>query len=81
MAHTQPNKPKMVMEFWTGWFDHWGEEHLQRNIKPDKLKETIAMIFSLETSINFYMFHGKYSTFLSQIPMFRSNVWYMSNGM
>ena len=19
--------PLMVMEFWTGWFDHWGEKH------------------------------------------------------
>ena len=19
----QPDRPKMVMEFWTGWFDHW----------------------------------------------------------
>ena len=23
----QPDAPLMVMEFWTGWFDHWGEEH------------------------------------------------------
>lgn len=21
----QPGLPKMVMEFWTGWFDHWGQ--------------------------------------------------------
>ena len=19
--------PLMVLEFWTGWFDHWGEDH------------------------------------------------------
>ena len=23
----QPDRPVMVMEFWTGWFDHWGEKH------------------------------------------------------
>ena len=23
----QPDMPLMVMEFWTGWFDHWGEKH------------------------------------------------------
>ena len=26
-SHKQPGKPLMVMEFWTGWFDHWGEKH------------------------------------------------------
>lgn len=23
----QPGMPLMVMEFWSGWFDHWGEKH------------------------------------------------------
>ena len=23
----QPDGPLMVMEWWTGWFDYWGEEH------------------------------------------------------
>lgn len=23
----QKDKAAMVMEFWTGWFDHWGEAH------------------------------------------------------
>ena len=23
----QPGMPLMVMEFWTGWFDHWTEQH------------------------------------------------------
>ena len=22
-----PDFPLMVMEFWTGWFDHWGQPH------------------------------------------------------
>jgi len=23
----QPGMPMMAMEFWTGWFDHWTEQH------------------------------------------------------
>jgi len=23
----QPDMPLMVMEYWTGWFDHWAEKH------------------------------------------------------
>jgi beta-galactosidase len=51
----------MVSEFWSGWFDHWGEEHhldadggtsIQRSL--DALDE----ILSAGASINFYMFHG-----------------------
>lgn len=22
----QPDKPAMVMEYWSGWFDHWFEQ-------------------------------------------------------
>lgn len=25
LKQIQPSKPAMVMEFWTGWFDHWDE--------------------------------------------------------
>merc|ERR1711962_1438037 len=27
LKQLQPDRPLMVMEFWTGWFDHWLEEH------------------------------------------------------
>uniref|UniRef100_A0A8C0GE97 Beta-galactosidase n=1 Tax=Chelonoidis abingdonii TaxID=106734 RepID=A0A8C0GE97_CHEAB len=41
--------PKMVMEYWTGWFDSWGGPH---NIfDADEVLKTGA-------SINLYMFHG-----------------------
>lgn len=23
LKEIQPDRPLMVMEFWTGWFDHW----------------------------------------------------------
>ena len=54
----QPHKPLMVMEFWTGWFDHWNEPHLTRNIFPDELAVTLKAILDRGASINFYMFHG-----------------------
>lgn len=27
LLELQPGRPTMVMEFWSGWFDHWFEEH------------------------------------------------------
>ncbi|XP_022901561.2 beta-galactosidase-1-like protein 2 [Onthophagus taurus] len=52
----QPNKPCMVMEFWTGWFDHWGDKHeTRRNID---ISDTLLEIIQYPASVNFYMFHG-----------------------
>ena len=57
----QPEGPLMVMEFWSGWFDHWGEPHhisedgsnsIQRSL------DTLDEILALGASVNFYMFHG-----------------------
>jgi beta-galactosidase len=57
----QPEGPLMVTEFWSGWFDHWGEEHhitedgstsIQRSL------DTLDEILSAGASVNFYMFHG-----------------------
>lgn len=54
----QPNKPVMVMEFWSGWFDHWGEKHLQRDLSPTELAKATSNMLQQGASINFYMFHG-----------------------
>ena len=54
----QPNKPVMVMEFWPGWFDHWGHPHLDRDVPPDELIEKITEILQAGGSFNLYMFHG-----------------------
>ncbi len=50
------NMPKTCMEFWDGWFDHWGEKH---HVRPPKQVENEINDF-LETGANFnlYMFHG-----------------------
>lgn len=52
----QPQGPLMCMEYWNGWFDHWGEEHHVRN--GDEVAEVFEKMLSLGASVNFYMFHG-----------------------
>ncbi|KAI4458755.1 beta-galactosidase related [Holotrichia oblita] len=52
----QPDKPLMVMEFWTGWYDHWVYEHNTRS--NEDFAEVLENIVSFPSSVNFYMFHG-----------------------
>jgi len=52
----QPDGPLMVMEFWNGWFDHWGEEHHTRD--ASEMAEALDDILRAGASVNFYMFHG-----------------------
>ncbi|KAK9723413.1 Glycosyl hydrolases family 35 [Popillia japonica] len=52
----QPGKPLMVMEFWTGWYDHWAFEHNTRS--NEDFAEVLENIVSFPSSVNFYMFHG-----------------------
>ncbi|PAV31145.1 beta-galactosidase [Virgibacillus profundi] len=51
-----PNTPNFVMEYWNGWFDHWGEEHHERD--PQDAADTFEKMLSRGDSVNFYMFHG-----------------------
>lgn len=48
--------PKMCMEFWCGWFDHWGSIHHSRPSKQTELE--IKGFLSQNASFNVYMFHG-----------------------
>lgn len=52
----QPNGPGMCMEFWHGWFDHWGEEHHTR--PAENVVESLEEILDQNGSVNFYMAHG-----------------------
>ncbi len=52
----QPEGPLMTMEFWNGWFDHWGEKHHTR--KPEEVAEELNFHLETGASVNFYMFHG-----------------------
>ncbi|MCM3634764.1 beta-galactosidase [Paenibacillus camelliae] len=54
----QPDTPKLVTEFWTGWFEHWGgSAALQKTelLYENRMLETIAAGFD---GINHYMFYG-----------------------
>lgn len=52
----QPNKPLMTMEFWSGWFDFWGNRH--NNATLDDFKNVYEEILKYPSSVNMYMFHG-----------------------
>ncbi|XP_071765732.2 beta-galactosidase-1-like protein 2 [Centroberyx gerrardi] len=52
----QPQKPKMVMEYWSGWFDLWGGLH--HVFTPEEMLAVVSEILKLDMSINLYMFHG-----------------------
>ncbi|GAU87177.1 hypothetical protein RvY_00067 [Ramazzottius varieornatus] len=52
----QPNKPLMVMEYWSGWFDHWTEHH--QTTSMEKFSSELTTILARGASVNFYMFHG-----------------------
>ncbi|KMM36889.1 glycoside hydrolase family 35 protein [Guptibacillus hwajinpoensis] len=56
LEEMKPNSPKMVAEFWIGWFDHWSGEHHTRD--PKEASEVFQKLMDMGASVNFYMFHG-----------------------
>ncbi|XP_034023881.1 beta-galactosidase-1-like protein 2 [Thalassophryne amazonica] len=56
LAEMQPHKPLMVMEYWSGWFDLWGEHHHVFN--AEDMVAVLSEILERGVSINLYMFHG-----------------------
>ena len=56
LRHFQPDGPLMCMEFWNGWFDHWGEPHHTRD--TDDATAVLKEMLDADASVNFYMFHG-----------------------
>ncbi|MEU6086055.1 beta-galactosidase family protein [Streptomyces sp. NPDC047085] len=52
----RPGGPLMCMEFWCGWFDHWGGEHVVRD--PGEAAGTLREILECGASVNLYMAHG-----------------------
>ncbi|KYG34794.1 glycoside hydrolase family 35 protein [Alkalihalobacillus trypoxylicola] len=52
----KPGSPKMVAEFWIGWFDHWGGKHHTRD--PKEAARVFEELMDRNSSVNFYMFHG-----------------------
>ena len=55
----RPNSPDFCMEFWTGWFDHWGGTHHIRAAGAEKSAEhELEKMLAAGAHVNFYMFHG-----------------------
>ncbi|MCI3227232.1 beta-galactosidase family protein [Streptomyces sp. NP-1717] len=48
--------PLMCMEFWCGWFDHWGGPRVVRD--PADAADALREILECGASVNLYMAHG-----------------------
>ena len=48
--------PKMVGEYWIGWFDHWGGPH--HVVPAEVAAKGVDWMLSNQISFNLYMFHG-----------------------
>ncbi len=57
-AHDElfPDEPKMCMEMWNGWFDHWGEE--LHHTTDGKVYAQVVEDMLQKGSVNMYMFIG-----------------------
>ncbi|MWV46079.1 beta-galactosidase [Paenibacillus sp. HJL G12] len=56
LGEYQQELPDMCMEFWNGWFDHWGESHHTRDAA--EAAGVFGQMLEAGASVNFYMFHG-----------------------
>ncbi|WP_261388398.1 glycoside hydrolase family 35 protein [Arthrobacter alpinus] len=52
----RPGEPFFNVEFWNGWFDHWGENHHTRSAQEATAE--VKKILDLDGSICLYMAHG-----------------------
>ena len=53
----QPDAPRLVTEYWPGWFDRWGGEHASDDSPGDHLYR-MAEVLGSGSQYNLYMFHG-----------------------
>ncbi|MFJ3160114.1 glycoside hydrolase family 35 protein [Streptomyces kanasensis] len=56
LRRLRPHDPPFCMEFWCGWFDHWGEEHVARDAAEAAAE--LAAVLESGASVNLYMAHG-----------------------
>jgi beta-galactosidase len=52
----QQTGPLMCMEFWCGWFDHWGEKHHTTTFADSAAD--LDRLLAAGASVNIYMVHG-----------------------
>ncbi|WP_127504929.1 glycoside hydrolase family 35 protein [Actinoplanes solisilvae] len=56
LARRREGEPFLVAEYWSGWFDHWGEKHHVRG--AESAVDTLEGILSDGGSVSIYMAHG-----------------------
>lgn len=56
MRRLRPDTPLMCSEFWSGWFDGWGQKHQTR--PSDPMVSGIATMLANNISFSLYMTHG-----------------------
>ncbi|XP_049939913.1 beta-galactosidase-1-like protein 2 [Schistocerca serialis cubense] len=57
LKELQPDKPSMVMEYWSGWYDHWMQgSHSTTSVET--FRDVLERIITYPASFNLYMFHG-----------------------
>ncbi|XP_063223263.1 beta-galactosidase-1-like protein 2 [Bacillus rossius redtenbacheri] len=78
LKELQPEKPLWVMEYWTGWWDHWFDKH---HTKPVASYLTyLKQILEFPANFNLYMFHGGTSFgFMNSATMKRTFPTYKSD--
>lgn len=54
-----PFQPLMTMESYTGWFDHWTDNHEKHIMNKTFFGEILTANLNTPASINMYMFVGK----------------------
>ncbi|MFJ9080767.1 beta-galactosidase family protein, partial [Streptomyces sp. NPDC102278] len=52
----RPSGPLLCTEFWIGWFDRWGGNHIVRD--AEDAAQELDELLATGASVNFYMFHG-----------------------
>ncbi|KAM8749366.1 beta-galactosidase-1-like protein [Acanthopagrus schlegelii] len=52
----EPRGPLVNSEFYTGWLDHWGDQHAV--VDAQKVSRVLAEMLSMGANVNMYMFEG-----------------------
>ena len=58
LREKQPDTPKIVTEFWTGWFEHWGASAATQKTACLYEKRMMEVLRAGFSGINHYMFYG-----------------------
>ncbi|WP_413372919.1 beta-galactosidase [Paenibacillus taichungensis] len=58
LREKQPDTPKIVTEFWTGWFENWGGPSAIQKTAPLFEKRMMEILRTGYTGISHYMFYG-----------------------